>query len=655
MDKRIIGAVTALLMASQLYAQPQAHSPAITRHDTIHTHPARQACHLFVEAESFAEKGGWKTDQQFIDQMGSPYLLAHGMGVPVPDATTHVHFPAPGVYYAYVRTYNWTSPWSKAKGPGQFRLSVNGKRLEAVLGDTGDSWMWQEAGKVNVKNVDATVSLHDLTGFDGRCDALYFTTRCGALPPSDPVGLAEFRRQTLRLPDTPPTAGEYDLVVVGGGIAGISAAVAAARLGCKVALINDRPVLGGNNSSEIRVHLGGRIEVDPYPALGGLQKEFGPSKVGNAQPAENYEDWKKLDVVLKEKNIDLFLNYRGVSVGMDGKRIANVTAKHIETGEELLFEAPLFADCTGDGSIDYLAGADWRMGREARSEFGEGLAPEQADKKTLGSSVQWYSVETKKNSRFPMFEYGIKFDETNAEQTTKGEWTWETGMNQNQIDDFERIRDYGLLVIYSNWSFLKNRLEGNEAYRNRRLGWVAYIAGKRESRRLLGDYILKEDDLRKNVFHEDASFSATWSIDLHWEDPDNSRKFPGREFKSVTEHILIYPYAVPYRCLYSRNIENLFMAGRDISATHVALGTIRVMRTTGMMGEVVGMAASLCKRFGETPRGIYQHHLDDLKTLMTQGVGGDGFPNNQRYNEGGRLKGKPQVIQGEKDHDAIIL
>ena len=228
-------------------------------------------------------------------------------------------------------------------------------------------------------------------------------------------------------------------------------------------------------------------------------------------------------------------------------------------------------------------------------------------------------------------------------------------MNLNQIDDFERIRDYGLLVIYSNWSFLKNRLEGNEAYRNLRLGWVAYIAGKRESRRLLGDYILKEDDLRKNVFHEDASFSATWSIDLHWEDPDNSRKFPGREFKSVTEHILIYPYAVPYRCLYSRNIENLFMAGRDISATHVALGTIRVMRTTGMMGEVVGMAASLCKRFGETPRGIYQHHLDDLKTLMTQGVGRDGFPNNQRYNEGGRLKGKPQVIQGEKDHDAIIL
>ena len=627
----------------------------VTQHVAGPTHTALQANHIFVEAESFAEKGGWKTDQQFMDQMGSPYLLAHGMGIPVADAKTHVRFPAPGIYYAYVRTYNWTSPWSAAKGPGKFRLSVNGKQLDATLGDTGDRWMWQEAGKVHVKSADATVTLHDLTGFDGRCDALYFTTRRGALPPSDSVGLAEFRRQALRLPDTPPTAGKYDLVVVGGGIAGISAAVAAARLGCKVALLNDRPVLGGNNSSEIRVHLGGRIEVAPYPALGGLQKEFGPSKVGNAQPAENYEDRKKLDVVLKEKNIDLFLNYRGVAAGMDGKRIANITAKHIETGKELLFEAPLFADCTGDGTIGYLAGADWRMGREARSEFGEDLAPGQADNKTLGSSVQWYSVETQKNSRFPLFEYGIKFNETNAEQTTKGEWTWETGMNQNQIDDFERIRDYGLLVIYSNWSFLKNRLKRNEAYRNRRLGWVAYIAGKRESRRLLGDYILKEDDIRKNVFHEDASFTTTWSIDLHWEDPDNSRKFPGREFKSVTEHILIYPYAVPYRCLYSRNIENLFMAGRDISATHVALGTIRVMRTTGMMGEVVGMAASLCKRFEQTPRGIYQHHLADLKTLMTRGVGGDGFPNNQRYNEGGRLKDKPRVLQGEKDPDAIIL
>lgn len=159
----------------------------------------------------------------------------------------------------------------------------------------------------------------------------------------------------------------------------------------------------------------------------------------------------------------------------------------------------------------------------------------------------------------------------------------------------------------------------------------------------MGDYILKEDDITKNVSHEDASFATTWSIDLHWQDPKNSEHFPGNEFKAVTKHILIHPYAVPYRCLYSRNVENLFMAGRNISVTHVALGTVRVMRTTGMMGEVVGMAASLCKKYDVTPRGVYRSYLEDLKTLMKEGVNKKGLPNNQRYNEGGMLKDKPVV------------
>ena len=170
-----------------------------------------------------------------------------------------------------------------------------------------------------------------------------------------------------------------------------------------------------------------------------------------------------------------------------------------------------------------------------------------------------------------------------------------------------------------------------------------YIAGKRESRRLLGDYVLKEDDLTKHVAHEDASFTTTWSIDLHRPDPENTRYFPGREFKATTDHVVIYPYPVPYRCLYSRNIDNLFMAGRNISVTHVALGTVRVMRTTGMMGEVVGMAASLCKKYQATPRDIYHYYLEELKSLMQKGVNKKGLPNNQRYNEGGRLNQIPKV------------
>lgn len=602
-----------------------------------------RAADLFVEAESFSNKGGWVVDQQFMDLMGSPYLLAHGMGVPVDDAYTEVTFPEKGEYYVYVRTYNWTSPWKKGEGPGKFSLSVDGKKMTSPLGAEGSAWMWQVAGKVSVKNPKTVIKLHDLTGFDGRCDAIYFTTEAGKMPPSDVKELEAFRRKATGMPDVAPLAGQYDLVVVGAGIAGISAAVSAARLGCKVALINDRPVLGGNNSSEIRVHLGGRIEAGPYTELGNLQKEFGPTRGGNAQPGDYYEDDKKSELVANEKNITLFSNYRAIGVQMDGQKIRSVKAQHIETGQELSFEAPLFSDCTGDGTIGALSGADYRMGRESRDEFGESTAPEKADKMTMGSSVQWYSVDTPKPSPFPSFSYGVEFNEKNSEKVMMGEWTWETGMNYDQIKDFERIRDYGLLVVYSNWSYLKNNMKENSQYRNRKLGWVAYVSGKRESRRLMGDYILKEDDIRKHVVHEDGTAASTWSIDLHYPDPKNTANFPGQEFKSIAKHINIYPYPIPYRCLYSRNIDNLFMAGRNISVTHVALGTVRVMRTTGMMGEVVGMAASLCKKYKVNPRGIYHSHLNDLKELMKEGVGKKGLPNNQRYNEGGTLKDKPVV------------
>ncbi|MCI7707176.1 MAG: FAD-dependent oxidoreductase [Parabacteroides sp.] len=601
------------------------------------------SANLFIEAESFAKKGGWVVDQQFMDLMGSSYLMAHGMGEPVEDAQTEVTFPEKGTYYVYVRTYNWTSPWKDGEGPGKFSLYVGNKKLASPLGCEGNTWMWQAAGKVTIKDVNTELRLHDLTGFNGRCDAIYFTTEEGAVPPSDVAALEKFRRKKLNLPAEAPLAGEYDLVVVGAGIAGMSAAVSAARLGCKVALLNDRPVIGGNNSSEIRVHLGGRIEAGPYKELGNLQKEFGPTRGGNAQPADYYEDQKKMDWLLKEKNVSLFTNYRAIAVEKEGDRITAVIAKHIETGEEKRFEAPLFSDCTGDGTIGYLAGADYRMGRESRDEFGESTAPEQADKMTMGASVQWYSEDTKKPSSFPQFEYGVDFNEKNCEKVTMGEWTWETGMNYDQIKDFERIRDYGLMVVYSNWSYLKNEMKENDVYKNRKLAWVAYISGKRESRRLMGDYILKEEDLRKHVVHEDGSAASTWSIDLHYPDPKNTENFPGQEFKSIAKHINIYPYPIPYRCLYSRNIDNLFMAGRNISVTHVALGTVRVMRTTGMMGEVVGMAASICKKYQVNPRAVYQSYLPELKELMKEGVGQKGLPNNQQYNEGGTLKEKPIV------------
>jgi hypothetical protein len=186
------------------------------------------------------------------------------------------------------------------------------------------------------------------------------------------------------------------------------------------------------------------------------------------------------------------------------------------------------------------------------------------------------------------------------------------------IEDAEKIRDHGLRAVFGNWSYQKNHAPDKKKYANLELAWVAYVGGKRESRRLLGDVILKQQDVDEARPYPDACVTTTWSIDLHY--PIQSDKFPGQEFRSKAKFHPVKPYPIPYRCLYSRNVPNLFMAGRCISVTHVALGTVRVMRTCGMMGEVVGMAAAVCKKNGAEPRQVYTEHLDQLKEQMTQGV-----------------------------------
>ena len=596
---------------------------------------------LFVEAESFAVKGGWQLDQQFMDVMGSPYLIAHGAGVPVEDACSQVRLPGKGEWHVYVRTYNWVSPWYDGEGPGKFKVAVAGEELSETVGAAGTQWMWQYAGSFNAHRRQVSVSLKDLTGFDGRCDALYFSRVKDPELPADAAGMSELRSGLIKNYNVPSDKGEYDLVVAGGGVAGMCAAVAAARQGLKVALIHNRPVLGGNNSAEVRVHLGGSIECGPYPNLGNMIKEFGHTRKGNAKPAENYEDWKKMAFVEAEENVSLFLNAHVTGVEMADGAIAALLARDIETGELMRFSAPVFSDCTGDAAVGYLAGAEWRSGRESQAETGEPGAVEVADRQVLGSSVQWNSKDMGQLSPFPVFEYGKVFTEESVQKVKGGEWTWETGMLRDQVFEAERVRDHGLLVVYSNWSYLKNHSSVREQFADRALDWVAYIAGKRESRRLVGDVMLTQNDILGEVPYEDGTCAASWSIDLHYPDPANTAFFPGEEFKAVCtqEYIEIYP--IPYRCFYSRNIQNLFMAGRNISVTHVALGTVRVMRTTAMMGEVVGLAASVCHRHGCLPRDVYRTHFADLQTLMEQGAGKQGLPNNQLFNVGRKepLKG----------------
>jgi hypothetical protein len=613
---------------------------------------------VLVEAEGFAQPGGWVVDQQSMDVMGSAFLMAHGMGVPVSDATTTVVFPKPGTYRLYVRTRDWVAPWKtkdthpdmRAEGtPGIFQVIVDGKAVKTTFGNEGADWHWQDGGVVEVGGKTATVALHDLTGFAGRCDALFFSPESAATPPpNDTLTLASLRRTVLGLPEKPEEAGEFDFVVVGGGAAGCCAAVSAARLGSKVAFIHDRPVLGGNNSTEVRVGLSGLIHQMPYPKLGNLLAEIGPvgywtlhqakkapnlprsqevislferepqRRIHNAGPATNYEDERKLAVVAAEKNLTLYLSTRANGVEMDGTRIAAVLAQDIRTGKRMRFKGTLFADCTGDAVIGALAGADFAYGRESKKEHGEELAPEKQDELVMGTSVQWFAEEAAERSTFPDCPWALKFDAEHAIKTKRGDWDWETGAMRNHITDIEQIRDYGLRVVYGNWSTLKNHPKFKEEFAQQKLRWVAYIGGKRESRRLLGDVLLRQQDIVEARPFPDASVTTTWTIDLHYPEKPMCAC---EAFQSEARHVKIEPYPIPYRCLYSRNIGNLMMAGRNISVTHIALGTVRVQNTTGMMGEVLGMAATLCKQHATTPRGVYEKHLNELKSLMERGVG----------------------------------
>ncbi len=605
---------------------------------------------IFIEAESFTNRGGWVIDQQSMDIMGSSYLLAHGMGVPVSDAETTINLPKNEEYHIWVRTRDWVAPWQVEGAPGRFQVLFNSKALSTTFGTRRNDWHWQDGGSIRLKKGPVHISLHDLTGFEGRCDAILISTDQDFSPPEDLKTLTDFRRQALGFPEEPEDAGDYDFIVVGGGMAGICAAVSAARLGCKVALIQNRPVLGGNNSSEVRVGLSGLIYQEPYTNLGSLVDEIGgighwalweaqqdpaserskkileiieqypEKKEHNAGPPANYADDKKLGVVQGEENLSLFLNTHVLAAEMDGNRIVSVTGRSIISGKEYEFKGKLFADCTGDGNLGFLAGADFSVGREAKSETGEPRAPEKGDQLVMGTSVQWNSTRMDQPSGFPFTSpWSVRFDEQTSVKTTKGDWDWETGAHRDQVTEIEVIRDYAFRVIYGNWDFLKNKSIEKDEFVRHKLTWVAYIGGKRESRRLMGDVVLREQDILEDRKFPDGSFTTTWDVDLHF--PVRKDGFTGEPFQSRADMRKIYPYQVPYRCLYSRNVSNLLMAGRNISVTHVALGTVRVQRTTGMAGEVIGMAASVCINNNCMPRDVYEKYFSDLDALMSVGTG----------------------------------
>ena len=585
---------------------------------------AQTSSTVFVEAESLAQWGGWKLDTAFTNIVGSPYLLAHGLGKPVTDATGVVKVAEAGEYRVWARTKDWVAHWKAPGQPGRFQIVVNGQPLETEFGTEGAEWHWQVGGKISLHAGDNNITLHDLTGFDGRVDAIVLSKDKNFTPPEGSA-LITFRQQQLN-PNGPEDAGDFDLVVVGGGYGGMGAALSAARQSLKVAFIQDRFVLGGNGSSEIGVWAMGGTTRGKFPHLGEMIEEIGDRSPDSPGRVDSFGDELKEQVIRKEKNVSLFLGHFATGVVLDGNRIAAVKAIDVKTGREKLFRAKFVADTTGHGWVGAYAGATYRT----------------EPNKRMGMSNMWFYQDEAQASSWPATPWALPLEmgdfpllqksksRIDDKPFMKAEWFWESGFDQDPIKDLEYIRDWNFRAMYGAFSALKNGSQ-KDKYALAELKWASHVGGPRESRLFDGDLILNKDNIVQRTDFPDGCVPTTWDIDLHYAREEYAKKFPENPFISRAafgyvgedgKHIAAVDrrtgYPLPYRLFYSQNIGNLFMAGRHISVTHEALGTIRVMRTIGMMGEVVGKAAYLAVRENTDPRGVYQKHLPDLLKLLEQ-------------------------------------
>jgi len=631
---------------------------------------AAKAQDILLEAESFREKGGWVVDHQAFSKIQSAYLMAHGLGRPVKDASTEFE-AQPGNYNVWVSTYNWTNPWYDGEGPGAFNLLVNGKKIGGILGTKGKQWGWFKAGKVRLSK-NNTVSLKDLTGFYGRIDAVLFTK-------SDDT--PDYKSVNRNI-STKNFEG-YDLVVAGGGIAGCSTALTAARLGLKVALVNNAPWLGGNNI--YGVYASGKMYSNLYPGLGysvcemmGARKEdkndttfyrirkSGCSDLqrnaalpswkeveGKIAPTPLLAAWNNLSAIeketcakeersylagekkmvtiaylrekiLREAGVDIFPSKYVYAVEKEGRQIRAVIARDMNGGDDIKLSGRLFSDCTGDGDLGYLAGAEYMMGREDKTFAGEKHAPEKKDMKMMGSTLCWRAFPRKDAGTFPDVKdlpWAAQCDADYHIPVFKSSWWWETGLEIDNAMEAELVRDNYIRCMIGNWAYIKNHVP---EFKNMRLDYLNYIAAKRESRRIVGALILNENDIVQKKEYPDASFTTSWAMDLHYAKKDNAKRFPGWEWQTYCTNsnpqLYVHKYDVPYRVLCCRDIDNLFLGGRAMSVTHMALGTVRVQCTLGMAGEVAAMAARICKDHDAMPLDVYNKYLDELKAYMAKGT-----------------------------------
>ncbi len=448
----------------------------------------------------------------------------------------------------------------------------------------------------------------------------------------------------------------YDVVVVGGGMAGLCAALESARCGANTALIHARPVLGGNASSEIRVHISGAdhsLEKPDYAEGGLLYELMLENKARN--PNFSYSTWDLVlyEAVKKQENLSVYLNTVMYDCETEDNRITAVLCVQETTEMRYRFTAPIFADCTGHGTLGYFAGAEYRQGSESKAETGEMDAPEEANNERMGNTIFFrarnmgHPVEfvppsfakkfTEHDLRYRMHSATHKVDFSTCLDPEKNEacggvsargvdygyfWIELMGDTDDIITDYENIRDDLVASLYGVWDHIKNG--GEHGAENYALEWVGMLPGTRESRRLVGDYLLDETDILSNRIFDDAVCYGGWCVDLHTAhgllDLDRHPSGDVRFFDGV--------YTIPYRSYYSKNIENLFMAGRNISATKLGMCSTRIIGCCAIGGQAVGAAAALCTKYACTPRALMPH-IGELQQIILRDDGYlPGYQNN---------------------------
>lgn len=415
---------------------------------------------------------------------------------------------------------------------------------------------------------------------------------------------------------------DFDLVIVGGGLAGTCGAVTAAREGLKVALVQDRPVLGGNSSSEVRLwvlgatsHMGNN---NRWAREGGvinevLEENLYRNRQGNAL----IFDTILLEKCVEEENLTLLLNTAVYEVEKsDADTISGVRAFCSQNSTRYELRAPLFCDASGDGIVGFQAGAAFRMGAESKEEFGELFAPDDSYGELLGHSIYFYSKDIGEPVKYTAPSWALKditkiprYRQFNANMQGCNFWWIEYGGRLDTIHQTEEIKWELWKVVYGVWDHIKNSGQFPEA-ETMTLEWVGHVPGKRESRRFEGDYMIRQQDVVEQTQFDDVVAHGGWAVDLHPADGVYSEK-PG-----CTQWHSKGVYGIPYRCYYSRNISNLFLAGRIISASHVAFGSTRVMATCAAGAQAVAVAATICREKGLSPREVGE--ADGLGELQTR-------------------------------------